>query len=66
MSTQIRLPEDLHARLSELARRQYRSLNSLMVHLLAQGAEREMERETGPPGETGREREAPHSESGER
>ena len=59
VSTQIRLPEDLHARLSELARRQYRSLNSLMVHLLAQGAEREMERETGLRGEPGRESDRP-------
>ena len=59
MSTQIRLPEDLHARLSELARRQYRSLNSLMVHLLAQGAEREMERETGLRAEPRRESDRP-------
>ena len=51
MSTQIRLPEDLHERLTGLAQRQYRSLNSLMVYLLAEGAEREMQR----AGENGRE-----------
>ncbi|HZO24691.1 MAG TPA: Arc family DNA-binding protein [Chloroflexota bacterium] len=45
MSTQIRMPEELHAQLSEMARRQYRSLNSLMVYLLAEAAEREEDRE---------------------
>jgi len=45
VSTQIRMPEELHAQLSEMARRQYRSLNSLMVYLLAEAAEREEDRE---------------------
>jgi predicted transcriptional regulator len=45
VSTQLRMPEDLHQRLAEMARRQYRSLNSLMVALLAEAAEREAERE---------------------
>lgn len=41
MSTQIRIPEPLHERLSEMAERQYRSMNSLLVYLLADAVARE-------------------------
>lgn len=41
VSTQIRIPEPLHERLSTMAERQYRSMNSLLVYLLADAVERE-------------------------
>lgn len=41
VSTQIRMPEDLHRHLEQMARRQFRSLNSLIVQTLAELAERD-------------------------
>ena len=45
MSTQIRMPDELHAQLVDMAKRQYRTLNSLIVSLLAEAAAKEQERE---------------------
>jgi predicted transcriptional regulator len=47
VSTQIRMPEELHQQLERIAKGQYRSLNSLMVQLLAEAANRLAEQGAG-------------------
>ena len=47
----LRLPEDLYEWLQEEAKRQYRSVNSLMVSVLLEYRERQTRSQRIPPGE---------------
>jgi hypothetical protein len=42
----LRLPPDLHATLVELARREDRSLNQQLIHMLRDGVRRDEQRRT--------------------
>ena len=43
----LRLPPDLHAALVELARREDRSLNQQLIHMLREGVRRDVHRRSG-------------------